>query len=537
MGKVSEMSDKRFLVLVCCISFLMFALFSGKHFSLDSPVSIHVARQLSIDPIDPPLGEFGKYLINWNKTAMPQRSVFYSTPHPPLVQFYISPFIAIFGENEILLNWLMFPFYLLSVLFFFGCLRVLKVPFRRWITLLFSISPVAVINSHDIMVDIPLGCFTLGMFFFLFRDKNRTDILAAGVMAGLGLLTKITAGTMVLSAVAFYLTQKRWKSLTLYLIPVMILYGSWCFHNYLVYGTVQVLSNGHMEYLLGDIRYRFERMISYAGGTLVFPAVAVLLSSASRYFRKWFLLMLSGTILWSVLLMIHLDYSISSALFYALCSASGLIIIFAALVRFTEFRSPENKALIVHTVLQLIGGLFLTLYAVRYLTPLLLPLFLGIAYLLKVARIPNPRRFFLPFSLIISLTVTVFLSVGDVIHASIPHELSRDLSRQYDTDKVRYAGRLGYLYYLDRAGLQYCQPDQKPSAGEYVLHACSNPDDTYLLKEKGYTLTAVDTFTYRLFFLSPVGGKAGFYGNARLPYSLLFDENESVFHLFKVEVD
>lgn len=511
---------------------MLFAPFSGKHLSLDSPVSVHVARQIASDPVDPPLGEFGQYLLPWNSTQMPQNSVFRATPHPPMLQIYIAPFIALFGENEILLNWLMFPFYLFSVLFFHGCTSLLKVPCRKWITFLFCIAPAVIINSHDIMVDIPLCCFTLGMFYFLFRSRNRFDIAAAGFMAGLGLLTKMTAGTLVVAAFVYFVSQKKWKSLALFLCPVLLLYGSWCFHNYTVYGTLQITSNGHMHYNFGDIRYRFERMISYAGGTLVFPAVPFLAALASRSFRKPLILSFSAMSVWSALLMIHLDYDIASALFYALCSTSGLILMYAVLVHLGKTKSAQAKALLVHTVMQLAGGLFLTLYAARYLSPVLLPLFMGFAVILKSVDFTALRRFVLPGTAAASLVLSVLLSVGDVIHASIPYRLSRDVSRRYDPNRIRYAGRLGYLYYMNRAGLRYCLRSESPSHGDYVLHASSNPDDAYLLENNEYTLTPVDTFTYRLFPLSTMGGRAGFYGDDRLPYSLLFGSRELVYYLF-----
>ncbi|MFW6244876.1 MAG: ArnT family glycosyltransferase [Fibrobacterota bacterium] len=511
---------------------MMFAPFSGKHLSLDSPVSVHVARQIASDPVNPPLGEFGQYLLSWNNTKMPQNSVFRATPHPPLVQIYIAPFITLFGENEILLNWLMFPFYFFSVLFFYGCTSLLKVPFRRWITVLFCIAPVVLVNSHDIMADIPLCCFTLGMFYFLFRNKNRSDIVAAGLMAAFGLLTKITAGTLVVAAFAYYLSRKRWKSLVLFLCPVFFLYGFWCLHNYLVYGTLQITSNGHMRYILGDIRYRFERMISYAGGTLVFPAVPFLLALASRSFRRPLLVIFSGASMWSLMLMIHLDYDPGSVFFYAFCSSSGLILMYAALIYLVKTKSAESNALLVHTFMQLVGGLFLTLYAARYLTPVLLPLFIGFAVILRSVDSTDLRRFVLPGTVAASLVLTVLLSVGDVIHASIPEKLSREVSRRYDPDRIRYAGRLGYLYYMDRAGMRYCLRGESPVLGEYVLHASVNPDDDYLLKSSEYTLTPVDTFTYQLFPLSTFGGRAGFYGDDRLPYSFLLGSREWVYYLF-----
>ncbi len=535
LKQFSGISGRAFVPLVLILSLLIFAPFSGKRFSLDSPVSIHVARQIAIDPINPPLGKFGNYLVPWNKTELPQTSVFYATPHPPLLQIYLAPFIAIFGENELLLNWLMFPFYILSVLFFYGCMNILRIPFRKWLTLLFCVAPAVVINSHDIMVDIPLCALTLGSFYFLFRNRKSSDAVMAGLMVALAMLTKITAGTLFLAAGLFYVSLKSWRRLALFLIPVILLYGAWCIQNLLVFGTLQITSNGHMRYIWGDIRYRFERMISYGGGTILFPGFPLILAFIISSWRKPAILIFTATSIWSILLVCHLDYSWSAAAFYSVCSASGLLILIGTIQFFLYNRAQaEFKALLLHTVLQLIGGLFLTLYASRYLTPVLLSLFLGVAYLMKEIPAEKLRRTVFPVLLTAEICLTVFLSIGDIVYSSIPYRLSRDLLAKYDSSLIRYAGRLGYLYYLDHSGMNYCQRGELPSKGELILRNTENSDDEYLLQCISTRATPIDTFTYPLFTFSTVGGRAGFYGHDRLPFALLLGSPESRYILYQI---
>jgi hypothetical protein len=51
-------------------------------------------------PLNPQIGDFGKILEIWNHTNLDENSIYYSTPHPPLIPYIIAPFVGIFGDNR-----------------------------------------------------------------------------------------------------------------------------------------------------------------------------------------------------------------------------------------------------------------------------------------------------------------------------------------------------------------------------------------------------------------------------------------------------
>jgi hypothetical protein len=534
----NRFSDKSFLLLLLLFCLLLFIPFSGKHFAIDSPVTVHVAHQLAINPINPPLGEYGHLLAPWNHTELPQSSVFYITPHPPIIQLYLAPFIYLMGERELLLSWLIFPFYYVSALFFYGCAKTLSFPYKRWLSLIFCAAPVVAINAHDLMNDIPLLAFTLGTFFFMFKPASTGNAFAAGLCATLGMLTKFTAGTLLITALFYYLSKKRWKELIIFSLPFLILYGAWIAHNIILFGKVQLISNGHMRYLPGDIRYRFERLISYAGGTLIFPAIPVFLAFRNRSSRIIAAIFSILTLIWSVLLIKVLHYNWGSALFYALSSSAGLLLLFWSLRGLLQrIKKTEYSALFIHSILQLAGGLFLTLYASRYLTPLLITLFFGFALFLETIESSMFRGTIIKITLLSSIIITILLSVGDNLDASIPFKLSKDIQEKYAAKKINYAGRLGYLYYLNKNGMNYCFRGAMPAKGEYIIHPENAKDDTFLIAENLHRMIPVDTFSYPVFPFACIGGRAGFYGNDRLPWTLILKNRWQRYFLYEIIID
>ena len=193
---------------------------------------------------------------------------FFITPHPPLIPLYLAPFIALFGENELALNWAMFPFYAAAALLFFALCGLLAPRWRYEATLLFMLSPVVFVNAQNVMLDLPLADFCMAAFYFAFRSRKFSDALMAGLFAALACLTKFTGGAVVAGAVVFYCCEKRWKHAAVFLLPVAVLYGAWMVHNVVTWGAIQLFANDHAHYRFGDIRYRFERLISYLGERL-----------------------------------------------------------------------------------------------------------------------------------------------------------------------------------------------------------------------------------------------------------------------------
>jgi hypothetical protein len=117
--------------------------------------------------------------------------------------------------------------------------------------------------------------------------------------------------------------------------------------------------------------------------------------------------------------------------------------------------------------------------------------------------------------------------------AAIPQKLCIEL-KNYETDKVRFAGRMGYLYYLNRAGFKYLAPGESPEDDQYIIQEYMGKDDSYLQEYPGKIFTPVDTFLFKYFPFSTVGNRAGFHGDDRLPYALLEKNTEKKYVLYKL---
>jgi hypothetical protein len=516
-----------FFTLLCA---LVYAPFSAKPFHIDSPVTVYVARQLLVDPINPPLGDYGKLLAPWNHTGLPETSVFHITPHPPLVPLYLAPFIALFGENEPVLNWAMFPFYAAMVLLFFALCGLLA-PRRRYeATLLFMLSPVVFVNAQNVMLDAPLAAFSMGTFFFAFRSRSAANTLCAGLFAGLACLTKFTGGAAVFGALVFYCAEKRWKNAALFLLPVTLLYGAWMVHNAIAWGAIQLFASDHAHYLLGDIRYRFERLVSYLGGTIVFPPLLLALILILRKYRTVTIagFMLAG--IWSLLLMTHLHYSPYSAIAYALSATAGIVLLFVMAGGIRE-RSSQGMSLSLYALLQVTGGLFLTLYCVRYLLPFAFIAVIAWTKILDAGRLD--KRWVWSVVIAVSALLSIVLSISDYQYVNAEKRIALDLKKEYGDRNVYFKGRLGYLYYMHKSGFHYFSSfETKVKSGDLLVWNCASHDDASLFADTA-DLVARREFRYPVYPLRTMTGRAGFYGNDRLPYAWVGDPAARIFRVYE----
>ena len=529
-----KLTGRQFIFFLFLLCFLSFLPFSAKHFAHDSPVTLHVANQILKNPLNPQIGEFGKILEIWNHTDLDERSVYYSTPHPPLIPYIIAPFIGIFGDNRFIMGWIMFTFFFSSVVFFYKLYCVLKLPYPRSSTILFSFCPAVFVNSQDIMLDVPLMMFTLGAFYFLFRSDSGKDGAISGLFFTLGMLTKFTAGSFLFCSLFYLLYMKQWRRMVLFFTPFIILYGAWSIQNYIFYGKLQIISNGHMKYSIGDIRYRFERMLSYAGGTIVFPLIPAAIALINSGPRLIFTVIIIISSIYSALLIHFLNYDIYSAFFFALSSSSGTFIMYITLSRLSFISNPKLFTIFIHLIIQILGGGFLTCYETRYLLPFIFALFAGFSVFIHENFNSVQARFLFGISIVTSLTLSIMLSISEARNSALPELLCKEL-RLYNSGSIKYAGRLDYLYYMHRAGFKYCAAGDSLYKGNLILRNCQNNDDAYLFNYPGKIYTPVDTFSFTLFPIATIGKRAGFYGDDRLPYLICGIDTKRRFILYQVK--
>jgi hypothetical protein len=504
------------IVVACAIAYVPF---SNKAFFMDSPVTVYMARQLLKSPVDPPIDAYGMLLAPWNHTDLPTSSAYYATPHPPLVPLYLAPFVAVFGEDETVLNWAMFPFFALSIVFFYGIASLLISSSKRVATLLFAISPVVFVNMHDIMLDVPLMACTLGSLLFLLRARNRTDAIVSGIFAALACLTKFTGGTLVVSGIVFFVLSKKWKDCAFFLVPIAVLYGGWTLHNYLTWGNLQLFANGHARYTAGDIRYRFERFVSFFGGTVVVPPLALFIAFYDKRLNAPSLVAGIAAAGWSFLLWQRLHYSVTSALVYAVCAWSGIVLLLMAGKLLRSRPAPQRASLAVHVAGQIAGGLFLTSYGSRYMLPFAFLGILGFAHASIGIGMPGVRRVILVGAVISAGALSAGLSISGFQFAQADKDAAARISALASDHNVYYSGRLGYLYYMNRAGARsLLRTQQQPRTADFLVRNEICKDDGQFFGDTA-SLQPANRMEYPIFPLRGISGRAGFYGDDRLPYA------------------
>lgn len=520
------------LILFCIV---FYAPFSNKAFHLDSNVTVYTSRQLMHNIWDPPLGDYGYLLSFWNHTDLPKSSAFYATPHPPLIPFYLIPFIAIFGESERALNWAMFPFYCASVLFFSGLAGIFVPRQRLRAALLFALSPAVLINAQNVMLDVPLMAFILAAFYFMFLSDTGRGAFLAGIFTALACLTKSTAGTVVIAGVLYYVFSKKWRQGCFFIAPVLLLNGLWLMHNLIVWKKIQLIANGHARYLIGDIRYRFERLVSQLGGTFILPLFPIAALLSIKEYRRNTLLFLAAASLWSLLLRQHLHYSIISAFIFTISSAAGCAFIYGP-VRAALKKSNDAKtlSLALHLVLQVFGGLFLGSYESRYLLPYLFIAVIFFAWIIEQVPLTRIQRPLWIAGILSTAAISLLLSIADYQYVDAERRVADDVKNSYPGKNVFYSGRLGYLYYMDRAGFKSLNVAGKSlRPGDILVRNCNSSDDSFFFTSLK-NISVIRELHYPIIPFRTIGGRSGFYGCDRLPYAWVSKPADRAFRIYIV---
>jgi len=241
--------------------------------SIDAPVFVAVARQIIAAPADP----FGFRMI-WDPTS-PDTAVF--NRNPPLLSYWLAPWIALFGERETVMHAALLPFPLIAALAFLGIARRLA---GRGLepALLLVATPAFGVLASTLMLDVPLLACWLVAIYALVRGAEREDSqwpLAAGAAAAAAGLTKYVgfATAPLLAAGVLLLYRRRAAGLLRVLALPLIAWAAWGAYTRWRYGFVHFL--GSTDVILHrslDPRELWNQLASlpiYYGAALVFPVL------------------------------------------------------------------------------------------------------------------------------------------------------------------------------------------------------------------------------------------------------------------------
>jgi len=225
--------SRRGLAITVAMALLVGVPFLGKAFHIDDTFVLTVSAQILREPLRPFNAQ-----INWSHDPLP---IFERTKNPPLLSYYLAPFIAFFGHSEHALHGAMLPFLvmlatgaaLLGRWFWVG---------EWWPMLFVMFSPVVVV-SGNVMRDVPAaGLVTLGLaLFVLGTDDDRWGLAAWGAfLLGLGTLTKYSSVALIPLLVLYPLLRRKARYALWALLPVGLL-GLWCLQNWLSQGKLHIV--------------------------------------------------------------------------------------------------------------------------------------------------------------------------------------------------------------------------------------------------------------------------------------------------------
>jgi 4-amino-4-deoxy-L-arabinose transferase-like glycosyltransferase len=263
--------ERREAVWVAALSLAPLLPFLDKALSVDAPVFVAVARRILEAPLDP----FG-FEMYWDATSL---AVAEFNRNPPLLSYWLAPWIGVFGERDWVLNLAVLPFSPLAGLAFLGIARRLAGEGLAPALLLVT-APAFVVLATSLLLDVPLLAFTLAAVWALLRgaESGRAAWLwLAGALVAAAGLTKyvgLSAAPLLLAGAVLLFPRRPGAWLRVLAGPALA-WGAWAAFTAHRYGAVHLL--GSTDVVFGrslDPRWFGNQLAAvpiWYGLTLVFP--------------------------------------------------------------------------------------------------------------------------------------------------------------------------------------------------------------------------------------------------------------------------
>lgn len=279
-GRGPRSGRRREATLAAALAVLPLLPFLGAAVSLDAPVFLAVSRQVLVDPTDP----FGFDMI-WDPTS-PHAAEF--NQNPPLLSYWLAPWIAVFGEWEPILHAALLPFAAIASLAMLGIARRIgpdDVPPLAATALLVT-TPAFLVLASTLMLDVPvLACMLVAVYALLRAGEAPSPswqlatglaVAAAGLMkyVGLASLPLLAAGVLLLPPAG---STRLAAALRVLGIPLLVwtLWGVFTAHRYgaphFAGGLTLVGERGLDP---DELWNQLASVPIYYGGALLFPILA-----------------------------------------------------------------------------------------------------------------------------------------------------------------------------------------------------------------------------------------------------------------------
>lgn len=452
--------------------------FLDKAIHVDDTAYLYSARHILIDPLRP-----FDFEIDWLGTTT--RGID-SLVHPPLLYYYLSIPIALFGEIESALHGSLIFFPLLAGYSMYALAkRFTNRPLTATLFLLFA--PPFFVTASSLMLDIPALALTLAAtaFFVYGLDSERKELLiASGVLLGAAFLTKEGAALQYFLLGFYALQKKRLRSALLPLSIGCVLSGGWIVFNFLMTGELlPALTGGWFVTINIPLIQRIVTLVGYVGGS-------VLLLGCFLPSDRWRTGASIGLITACALFASHPGRELPgfSKVFFLLILLNGtfLLIRVAHVLRNRELvKNPDTQFLLLWFVFPVIFMLMVLSYNAMRHVLIFLP---GLILLLFHADATGTRtgapalRTKLAFgtNLAVLALLSFAISIGDYHFANTYRHYANTIIqkvRSLNADKpgsaptLWFSGHWGFQYYMEKEGGQILGMDRlnQLRAGDWLV--------------------------------------------------------------------
>jgi 4-amino-4-deoxy-L-arabinose transferase-like glycosyltransferase len=465
--------------------------FSGKAFHIDDAFFIAVARNILAHPLRPYDGAMA--MDDIDERVFRQHgetpTTFAALSHPPLVPYTIAALAALTGGlNERTQHLGFAGFALLAT---WAQLRLARRFTRADLpaTLALVLCPAFVLGAQSLMTDVPalaLSLAALAVFIAGVDEDDARRLLAAGLFAGLAIVTRYVAVALVPLGMAYVLMSprpRRWRP-AYALVTLGLVTGLWAAQNWIQHGAVHVLESARhyaqyydrapptMALLARNALYDVAAL-----GAVAFPA-AVSFWCASTVRRA--LATVAGALAIAVAVRVAAPPGLRDLAAYSAGESAALVAAFtlglvlvAEVVRKAGVGSRDDRFLALWFLGGLAGAIFVLPFgAVRYVLPLVPPLIL-----IAASRPPGPGPGSGPGRVLAvraargaAAVLSVALSAADYGFAAVYKNTAARVEAIAAGRRVFFIADWGFRHYMEARGAQYLRStDESPQPGDLVV--------------------------------------------------------------------
>jgi tetratricopeptide (TPR) repeat protein len=456
------------LIVIGIILLVCLGPFVNKAVHVDDPLFLWTGKWIQKHPAD-----FFGFEVNWFGCARP---MWLANCNPPLMSYFLAAVASVSGWNEIVLH-------LACLAVAFMAAAGVYALAKRWCgrpllaTVVAIFTPAFLVSSSSLMCDVLMLAFWIWALVFweraLDNDRNWRPFVLAGVLAGLAVLTKYSAVTLLplLPFLSMLRTRKSGWWLAGIAVPLIMvaIYETMTAGMY-GYGLLSVAAGyaqTHRAGFLSDWQARGIISLAFAGGSLL-PLLFF-----APFLWRWRALLAGGVAVFGLVLG---TFCLSNNLWLVrswvdpelmnqwgfvlqltLLTAAGLHLLLLAATDVWQRRDTISTILVLWIMS---GFLFASVLNWTVSARNFLPLAPAVAILL-VRRLDAIRKNFkaggwMMWPLIPSAVIALGLVMADYQVADSARTAAKQITAQYTplNHQLWFEGHWGFQYYMEQLGGQ-----------------------------------------------------------------------------------